>query len=115
MTDGVEQRDVRARGIGVAVLIILAGIALALAAAWAVSAFRKNPGGTNSVAPVQVAAPVQEAVPGQALDTYRAEKNALLESHGWVDRDAGLARIPIEEAMQLMAERAAARGKERGR
>jgi hypothetical protein len=100
-----EQREVRSGAIGVAVLIVVGGIVAALAAAWAISILRGNPGGTNSAAPLNVAAPVQEAMPGQALSAYRAEKDALLRSYGWVDRDAGRARIPIQEAMQVMAER----------
>ena len=35
------------------------------------------------------------------LDNERAG----LESYGWVDRQAGIARIPIERALELMAER----------
>lgn len=33
--------------------------------------------------------------------TQRARQRQLLESYGWVDRDAGLVRIPIERAMEL--------------
>jgi topoisomerase IA-like protein len=29
----------------------------------------------------------------------------VLESYGWVDKDKGVVRIPIEEAMRLIAER----------
>ena len=46
----------------------------------------------------------------------RAAESAVLESYGWVDREAGVARIPIERAMLLLAERAAAeRGEGEGR
>ena len=34
-----------------------------------------------------------------------AEENAALTTYGWVDRDAGIVRIPIERAMELLAER----------
>lgn len=37
------------------------------------------------------------------LRTLRAEEDRHLESYAWVDRGAGLARIPIERAMDLMA------------
>ncbi len=33
----------------------------------------------------------------------QARARDLLEGYGWVDRDAGVARIPIERAMQLVA------------
>ena len=36
----------------------------------------------------------------------RARQRAALESYGWVDRDAGVARIPIDRAIDLTVERA---------
>ncbi|HEY5372803.1 MAG TPA: hypothetical protein VIK01_03915 [Polyangiaceae bacterium] len=36
--------------------------------------------------------------------TLRAEQLKQLASYGWADRDAGIARIPIERAMDLRAE-----------
>lgn len=36
----------------------------------------------------------------QLIEAQRRE----LDSYGWVDRDSGLVRIPIERAMQLVAE-----------
>jgi hypothetical protein len=35
----------------------------------------------------------------------RAREDAVLTSYGWVDRNAGVARIPIERAMDLLVER----------
>lgn len=35
----------------------------------------------------------------------QAEENAALTTYGWVDRDAGVVRIPIERAMELLVER----------
>src|SRR5262245_13337413 len=40
----------------------------------------------------------------QALAEFRAQEEALLTSYGWVEKDKGLARIPIEEAMRIVAE-----------
>jgi hypothetical protein len=34
----------------------------------------------------------------------RADERQALDRYGWVDRDAGLARIPIERAMDMVAE-----------
>jgi hypothetical protein len=33
-----------------------------------------------------------------------ADENQRLESYGWVDRKAGIVRIPIEKAMKLIVE-----------
>jgi len=44
-----------------------------------------------------------ESAPQPDLRRYRAQKQALLETTGWADRSAGIARIPIEAAMALMS------------
>jgi hypothetical protein len=36
--------------------------------------------------------------------TLRAKQLKQLAGYGWADRDAGIARIPIERAMDLRAE-----------
>ena len=41
------------------------------------------------------------------LATLRSEERALLGSYGWVDKQAGTVRIPIDDAMRLYAERGA--------
>jgi hypothetical protein len=38
-----------------------------------------------------------------ALAEFRAQEEALLTSYGWVEKDRGLARIPIEHAMRIVA------------
>ncbi|HEY3666261.1 MAG TPA: hypothetical protein VGL19_09685 [Polyangiaceae bacterium] len=40
----------------------------------------------------------------RGLDLQRRQR-AELDRYGWVDRDAGIAHIPIERAMQLSVER----------
>jgi hypothetical protein len=44
----------------------------------------------------------------------RARQREALERWGWVDRDAGIARIPIERAMDLVANGAAGAGPDGG-
>lgn len=39
------------------------------------------------------------------MQEFRAEEDATLTSYGWIDRTAGVVRIPIDRAMQLLAER----------
>ena len=43
------------------------------------------------------------------LERKRQAEDAILTSYGWVDRKAGVVRIPIERAMELVAERAQAK------
>ncbi|HXI58176.1 MAG TPA: hypothetical protein VNO55_19050 [Polyangia bacterium] len=37
------------------------------------------------------------------LDKWRAERSEALNSYGWVDRKRGVAHIPIEKALELLA------------
>jgi hypothetical protein len=43
--------------------------------------------------------------PRQDLVDLRRREDAILNTYGWVDRNAGIVRIPIEEAMRLTVER----------
>jgi hypothetical protein len=43
--------------------------------------------------------------PRQDLRDLRSAEDAVLASYGWVDKNAGIARIPIGEAMRLTVER----------
>ena len=43
--------------------------------------------------------------PRQDLIDMRAKENETLYSYGWVDKTAGVVRIPISEAMKLTVER----------
>ena len=43
------------------------------------------------------------------LALYRRRETALLNSYGWIDRDRGTVRLPIERAMELVAQEEGAR------
>jgi hypothetical protein len=43
--------------------------------------------------------------PRQDLRDLRAQEDAVLHSYGWVDRNAGVVRVPIERAMELTVQR----------
>ncbi len=49
--------------------------------------------------------PRLQVSPAEDLRSLREREEAILKSYGWVDRDAGIARIPIERALSLAAER----------
>ncbi|HYE34581.1 hypothetical protein [Methylocaldum sp.] len=55
-------------------------------------------------ATAKVGPPLQIA-PALDLRALRAREDRLLQSTEWIDRDAGIARIPIEEAMALLVKR----------
>ena len=48
--------------------------------------------------------------PTADINALRAKEDAILTSYGWVDGEAGIVRIPIEEAMRLVAERGVPKG-----
>lgn len=43
--------------------------------------------------------------PQQDLRDFRAREDAMLHGYGWVDKNTGVARIPIEEAMKIVVQR----------
>ncbi len=43
--------------------------------------------------------------PRQDLRDLRAHEDDILNSYGWVDRNAGIVRIPIDQAMKLTLQR----------
>jgi hypothetical protein len=63
--------------------------------------------------PPLVAAALRRTPPGPRLEPdalsprrrMQAEENAALTTYGWVDRDAGIVRMPIERAMEILVER----------
>ena len=63
--------------------------------------------------PPMIAASLARTPPEPRLEPYplapraklRAEEDAILTTYGWVDKDRGLARVPIDRAMELLVER----------
>jgi hypothetical protein len=49
--------------------------------------------------------PVLQDNPMPDLRAFRAQEDAALAGYGWVDKGRGVVRIPVEEAMKLIAER----------
>lgn len=49
--------------------------------------------------------PRLQVEPRQDLSDYRAREAALLDGYHWVDKSAGVVRIPIDEAMKRVVER----------
>jgi hypothetical protein len=43
--------------------------------------------------------------PVEDMEQMQAENEAVLNSYGWVDEEAGIVHIPIERAMELTLER----------
>ena len=50
-------------------------------------------------------APRLQVAPVEDLARYRAAQESALNSYGWVDQKAGVVRIPIDRAIDLLLER----------
>ena len=48
--------------------------------------------------------PMLQVDPVADMEAMAAEENERLNSYGWVDKEAGIVRIPIERAIELTAE-----------
>lgn len=101
--------DLHLKGIFVAAASIAAGIGVSLGAAFAVIHL-----GNDGRLPARLAAhfgkppPIEAATvlqpdPAQDMRAFTAEKRRLIDDYAWVDRERGIARIPVERAMALIA------------
>lgn len=107
-----EERDVQIRPIVTFAvgLIILASVVMVLMG-WLFGYFAARqakldvPMSPLAVTHGEPPEPRLEVAPDQVLQELRAEEHTMLHSYGWVDREAGVVRIPIERAMTLLTER----------
>jgi hypothetical protein len=106
-----ETRDINATAVGcfgIALAIGLGAIFLLLSGMLA-RLGERHP--ANSAAtritgpPLLPPEPRLQSNPTKDFDEFRQQQNAILDSYGWVDRPAGVVRIPIERAMDLVAQR----------
>ena len=85
--------------IGLAALLVFLGVAAGMYFYWE-QLFPRQAAVTEAMPPpprLQTHAP-------EDLAALREEKQAALSGYAWVDRPRGVARIPIERAMALLAE-----------
>lgn len=111
---GHEQSDVSPRpiviaGIGLAVLVLVAlGSMRLLFDYYLAREIREGPAANPlALAEGERVPPEPRLLPHpiEQLRELRAREDDVLQTYGWIDRDKGIVRIPIERAMQLVAER----------
>ena len=110
--NGYEKSDASPRGL-VHFLLIMAVIlvATALSLIWLFKFFEReeNPGsfvaapfaGTQPLPPP----PRIQSVPGVDMQSYYQSQQNLLNTYGWVDKQNGIVRLPIDRAMELLLRR----------
>lgn len=109
---GHEIRDVSVRLVtwfAIGLVLASAFIYLGLAALFAL--FKRqhpSPDAPSRIAlHPQIVAPEPrlQTSPAADLERFRATEETLLHGYGWIDRPAGIIHIPIERAMDLIAQR----------
>lgn len=109
-----ETRDVSLRWMAISgVILVLLLIAAFVTMRWTFDRLesreaRRQPEPATLVAdpgPDRPPEPRLQANPRLELNAMRAEEEEVLHSYGWVDRDKGVARMPIDEAMKLIVQR----------
>ncbi|MFQ5990254.1 MAG: hypothetical protein ACE5K9_10110 [Candidatus Methylomirabilales bacterium] len=109
---GYEKRDISIRGILLfgGILAIATGVVLLLMA-WMFPYFAglemkadvpPSPLAETRQPPPE---PRLQVSPADDLKEMRATENAQLNNYGWVNRQTGIVRIPIDRAIELLAER----------
>ena len=108
-----EQRDASPAAIVrfaiglVVVLVVVAFVLLGLFSLFARQQRRHDPP-PPPLAPQAGRLPPEprlQTTPLQDLEQVRAQEDKELSSYGWVDRKAGRVRIPIDEAIRIVAQR----------
>ncbi len=109
---GYEPSDVRARPvlmIGIATAVVLGLVGAVMLGLFALFSSLPVPADPPlSLLINQTTLPPEprlEVDPPANLASLRATEQALLDGYGWVDQNAGKVRMPIERAMDLLAER----------
>ncbi|HEY7166955.1 MAG TPA: hypothetical protein VIB79_20485 [Candidatus Binatia bacterium] len=109
---GHELSDLPPKNIAIFGLVLLVVIILAVAVTYfmdigfkAAQRRREPPQSPLSFAPQTPPEPRLIVDPGADINGMREAEKSILTTYGWVDRDKGIARIPISEAIDMLAEK----------
>jgi len=108
-----DDREINTRAIFRFAILFAMATAVILVAAWRFAGYLAETAKLSHDAPPPMAAllpssppdPRLEPHPRQTLQARLAEEQRDLTSYGWVDAKKGVVRIPIERAMDILAER----------
>jgi len=106
---GNEIRFSRALAAGGALIgLIVVGLVISTGALLIARQYTDDPGRDPAVFATPGVLPPEprfQTDPHAELLRLRAAEDSVLTTYGWVNRDSGLARIPVARAMALIAER----------
>ena len=109
---GYETRDVKIRPLVWLATSIVLGAAVVHVALWLLLTFFKEEARNSDPPRSPLAAQTQtpptprlQERPVHDYQSLRAEQEQVLHSYGWIDKERGIVRIPIERAMEIFVER----------
>ncbi|MER3523711.1 MAG: hypothetical protein C4326_06490 [Ignavibacteria bacterium] len=112
---GFETSDVDAKSVTKAGIVLSAGLMIAgILFSWALYTVFKAYAPTPDAPPRTLVQPDTaslpppprlQADPHTALVPFVRVQDSILASYAWVNKDAGIARIPIERAMELVVKK----------
>lgn len=102
-----EPGDVDPRPIVFAAAGLAATLVLVAAVALGTRLLLRPDRAATARAAAAIPAPQLQSAPAADLRALVREKNAMLDEYRWIDPHRGVVRIPIDRAMQLLAERGA--------
>ena len=114
----LDPRDLSVKGIGgfgVGLVLILVVSAVLM---WWASVFLRGleeakdpppPALAEARAPYTPPGPRLQADPEAELAELRAREDLILESYAWIDKEAGIAQVPVGRAMELLVGAAGSR------
>jgi hypothetical protein len=109
-----EESDINIRAVfGFGAALVVAAIVIHVAI-WGLFEYfdaRETRGSANTALPMAASEPRLppeprlQVTPRQDAEAFRAREDAILNGYAWVNRDTGLVRIPIAEAMRLTVQK----------
>jgi hypothetical protein len=110
--EGYEQKDASAKWIfGLVIFLLVSLLAIGGILIGYLNSLKRHPTPTDRWRPVarspRPAQPLPtfprlQVSPPLDLQTFRAREEAELHTYGWINQTAGVVRIPIERAMELV-------------
>lgn len=105
-----ERRDVNVRAMAsIGAAIVVTAVVLHVALYWLYGTFRGNAVESGRVTKTQEqikqtagGQPKLQVDPAAEINKFREEENKKLNTYGWVNKDNGIVRILIDQAMKLV-------------
>jgi hypothetical protein len=119
---GHELSDLKPTNIALFGIALAGAITLVLAVSYWIFEYNAGQHAKEQVPPSPLAhtreptpEPLLQVYAAEDLQEMRAAEDAALNGYGWVDKEAGIARIPVEKAIEVLANKGLPVRKEKGK